>query len=137
MEIAADTMISGEDHHYSTPKLRKLRSSVIGAAGEWKQILEFYKRLKSKKALENEADVTAIELRRDGIWIYESTIIPVRIEQPFFAVGTGAGYAIAAMHLGKTPKEAVEIAALFDPCTRGPISVVQLGKKKNGGKGIK
>jgi ATP-dependent protease HslVU (ClpYQ) peptidase subunit len=135
LEIAADSMIGGEDVHYSTPKLRKLKSSVVGAAGDWKQVLEFYKRLGRKKQLDNDCDIAALELRRDGIWVYEATIIPVRINQTFYAVGTGAAYAIAAMHLGKTPKEAVEIAALFDPNTRGPITVMHLGGR-NGSKTV-
>ena len=126
-EIAADSMISGQDTHYAVSKLRSLRSSAIGAAGDWRHILEFYKRLARKKALDADCDISAIELRRDGIWVYESTVIPARIEQDFFAVGTGAGYAIAAMHLGKSPQEAVEIAALFDPNTRGPVHVLKLG----------
>jgi ATP-dependent protease HslVU (ClpYQ) peptidase subunit len=129
-EIAADSMISGEDTHYATQKLRKKRLSIIGAAGEWKHVLEFYKRLQTRKSLENDCDISAIELRHDGIWVYESTIIPTRIEQDYFAIGTGSGYAIAAMYLGKTPKEAVEIAALFDPCTRGPITVMSLRKTR-------
>ena len=130
LEIAADSMIIGEDTHYATQKLRNKRSSIIGAAGEWKHVLEFYKRLQARKSLENDCDISAIELRRDGIWVYESTIIPTRIEQDYFAIGTGSGYAIAAMYLGKTPKEAVEIAALFDPCTRGPITVMSLGRTR-------
>jgi hypothetical protein len=129
-QIAADSMISGQDTHYAVSKLRKLRSSAIGAAGDWSQILEFYKRLARKKPLESDCDISALELRRDGIYVYESTIIPARIEQEFFAVGSGAGYAIAAMHLGKSPQEAVEIAALFDPNTRGPVCVMSLEARR-------
>jgi hypothetical protein len=72
-----------------------------------------------------------MELRADGIWVYESTIIPAHIKEPFYAIGTGSAYALAAMHLGKSPKEAVEIAALFDPATRGPIDVITIGGKKS------
>lgn len=36
------------------------------------------------------------------------------IEDNFAAIGSGRDYAIAAMHLGKNAKEAVEVASLYD-----------------------
>ena len=126
-EIAADSMCSGTDTFYEVEKLRRGKLSVYGAAGDWDKILKFYDALETKGDLDSECDVEVLELRADGIWIYESTIIPARIKNNFYAIGTGAGYAIAAMHLGKSPREAVEIAALYDPGTRGPIDVMKLG----------
>jgi hypothetical protein len=76
--------------------------------------------------LDEDCDIEMLELRRDGIWVYESTLIPARIKNDFYAIGTGSGYAIAALHLGKSPKEAVEIAALYDPLTGGPIDCMSL-----------
>jgi len=45
---------------------------------------------------------------------YERTPFPITIEDPFFAMGSGRDYAMAAMYLGKTAREAVEIACIFD-----------------------
>lgn len=45
---------------------------------------------------------------------YERTPFPYRIEDKHFALGSGRDYALVAMHLGKSAKEAVEIACLFD-----------------------
>lgn len=39
---------------------------------------------------------------------------PEVIENPFYAIGSGRAYAMAAMHCGKTAIEAVEIAAAYD-----------------------
>jgi len=130
MEMAADSLISGDGFSYNAQKFRKLRSSVIGAAGDWHHVLQFFDRLKKKKPLDNDCDICAIELRRDGIYVYESTIIPTKIQQDFYAIGTGAGYAIASMHYGKSPLEAVELASLYDPNTKGPIEVVKLGRSR-------
>ena len=127
MEISADSMCSGTDTFYEVEKLRRGKVSVYGAAGDWDKILKFYDALENKGDLDSECDVEVLELRADGIWIYESVIIPARLKNKFYAIGTGAGYAIAAMHLGKSPREAVEIAALYDPGTRGPIDVMKLG----------
>lgn len=127
-EIAADSMCSGEGGYYSVCKLRQWKEGVAGAAGDWVQILKFFNSIEHGGDLDSDCDIECMELRADGIWIYESTIIPARIKEPFYAIGTGSAYALAAMHLGKSPKEAVEIAALFDPATRGPIDVMKTGE---------
>lgn len=125
-QIAADSMCSGETDHYLVEKLRVGKSSVFGAAGDWDKILAFYNAIDKGEDLDGEISIDVIELRHDGIWVYSDSIIPAKIKNDFFAIGSGAPYAIAAMHLGKTPKEAVEIAALYDPGTRGPIDVADL-----------
>ena len=133
-EIAADSMCSGEGGYYSVCKLRHWKDGVAGAAGDWVQILKFFNSIENGGDLDSDCDVECMELRAEGIYVYESTLIPARIKEPFYAIGTGSAYAIAAMHLGKSPREAVEIAALFDPATRGPIDVITIGGKRNGTK---
>jgi hypothetical protein len=133
-EIAADSMCSGEGGYYSVCKLRHWKDGVAGAAGDWVQILKFFNSIENGGDLDSYCDVECMELRAEGIYVYESTLIPARIKEPFYAIGTGSAYAIAAMHLGKSPREAVEIAALFDPATRGPIDVITIGGKRNGTK---
>ena len=133
-EIASDSMCSGEGGYYSVCKLRHWKDGVAGAAGDWVQILKFFNSIENGGDLDSDCDVECMELRAEGIYVYESTLIPARIKEPFYAIGTGSAYAIAAMHLGKSPREAVEIAALFDPATRGPIDVITIGGKRNGTK---
>lgn len=126
-EIAADSMVSGDDSFYLVEKLRKGKASIYGACGDWDKILKFYQVLESGGDLDSDTDVTVLELRNDGIWIYEGTIIPARIKNDFWAVGTGANYAIAAMHLGLSPAEAVKIACMYDACSNEPIDSMTLG----------
>lgn len=126
MEIAADSMCSGDDVHYLVEKLKRGKHSAYGAAGDWDKILKFYDALEKSGDLDSDCDIEVLELRNDGLWVYEGTIIPARIKNRFYAIGSGAGYAIAAMHLGKSPSEAVAIASLFDPGTGGPIDVIKL-----------
>ena len=125
-EIAADSMVSGDDSFYLVEKLRKGKSSLYGACGDWDKILKFYSVLESGGDLDSDIDVTVLELRADGIWIYESTIIPARIKNDFWAIGTGANFAIAAMHLGLSPAEAVKIACLYDTSSHEPIDIMKL-----------
>lgn len=50
----------------------------------------------------------------------------VKINEPFFAIGSGSEYALGAMAAGKDAKSAVAIAAQFDPQTGGEIRTVKL-----------
>lgn len=127
-EIAADSMCSGEGAFYSVSKLRQWKDGIAGAAGDWAQILKFFNSIESGGDIDSDCDIECMELRADGIYIYESAIIPARIKESFYAIGTGSAYAMAALHMGASPKEAVEIAALYDPATRGPIDVMRLGE---------
>lgn len=45
---------------------------------------------------------------------YERTPYPVWFEDKQFAIGSGRDFAIAAMYLGKTAREAVEVAIALD-----------------------
>lgn len=128
-EIAADSMVSGDDSFYLVEKLRSGKNSVYGACGDWDKILKFYSVLESGGDLDSDMDVTVLELRHDGIWVYESTIIPAKIKNDFWAIGTGANYAIAAMHLGLSPSEAVKIACQYDTSSHEPIDVLKLPRR--------
>ena len=51
----------------------------------------------------------------DGtLWKYERTPYPLKYPPQQFAIGSGRDFALAAMHLGKTAAEAVEVACVFD-----------------------
>lgn len=53
-------------------------------------------------------------VHRDGrIDKYETRGVPFRIDHPFYAIGTGRDFATAAMALGKTAREAVELACIY------------------------
>ena len=135
-EVAGDSMVSGDDSFYLVTKIRRGKNSIYGACGDWDKILSFYQALESKSSPDSDTDVTVLELRFDGkdngIWIYESTIIPARIKNDFYAIGTGASYAVAAMHLGLSPAEAVKIACLYDTSSHEPVDVMTLSGRKRG-----
>ena len=131
-EIAADSMVSGDDSFYLVEKLRRGENSIYGGCGDWDKLLKFYNSLESGADLDSDTDVTVLELRSDGIWIYESTIIPAKIKNDFYAIGTGAGYALAAMHLGLSPAEAVKLACLYDTSSHEPVDAMTFSGRKRG-----
>ena len=48
------------------------------------------------------------------IWKYERSPYPLKFPKQLFAIGSGRDFALAAMYLGKTAEEAVEVACVFD-----------------------
>ena len=126
-EIAADSMVSGDDSFYLVEKLRRGKNSIYGACGDWDKCLKMLQVLESGGDLDSDTDVTVLEIRNDGLWVYEGTIIPARIKNDFWAIGTGANFAIAAMHLGLSPADAVTLACQYDTRSHEPIDVMRLG----------
>jgi len=125
--IAADSMCSADGYHYLVTKLWQGAESSYGCAGEWAQILKFLQLLEKGGDADSECDVQVLELRKDGLWLYDGHVNPFKLKNEYYAIGTGAPYAIAAMYCGKSPSEAVEIASLFDPATRGPVDIHKIG----------
>jgi hypothetical protein len=111
---------------FNVSKLRSGPGTAFGAAGTWEQILKFYAALEQNGELGLECDVEVLELRKDGLWIYNGSLVCFPIKERFWAIGTGAPYAISAMYLGKSPAEAIEIAKLFDPGTGGEIETMRI-----------
>lgn len=66
-------------------------------------------------------DFVCLVLRPDGLYEYDIYLRGERIEEDFYAVGSGADAALAAMHCGKSAVEAVRIAARVDAYTGGKI----------------
>jgi hypothetical protein len=125
-EIAADSMCSGDDSFYLVEKLRVGKNSIFGACGDWDKCLKMFHALETGE-IDSDIDVTVLELRNDGIWIYESTIIPAKIKNDWWAIGTGANWCMGALAAGATLKEAMEIACKYDTSSRGPIDYMTLG----------
>lgn len=57
---------------------------------------------------------------------YDAVCLSGPIESEFYAIGTGAPYALGAMAVGRCAIEAVHAAARFDPHTGGHVDRLQL-----------
>lgn len=129
-EIAADTMVSDDETFYSSSKLRIGKNSIYGACGTWKHILTAFNLIETNNPeWDSDMDVEVLELRTDGIYIYDGISIPTKLLNDFWAVGTGAPFALAAMHLGLSPREAVALACKYDVGSNEPIESYKLEDK--------
>lgn len=75
-----------------------------------------------------QADFQVLVLKRDGLYEVDMYCKPIKVLDKFYAVGSGAKAALAAMHMGADAKKAVEIACRIDPYTAAPITTMSLGK---------
>lgn len=114
----------------SVNKIRRHRQAIIGAAGDWSDVLKFWdslgKRKKKDQGLNDNSEFEGIELHASGIYLYDASGARYAIKDQFYAIGSGGPYAMGAMAMGATPEEAVAVAARFDPNTGGEIEALTL-----------
>ena len=75
----------------------------------------------------DEDTFAGIIVRGGSAFRVESKMIESKILETTHAMGSGRDFAIAAMHLGMTAREAVEIAALFDTGTGHGVDDMRWG----------
>ena len=132
--IASDSKVTMESRtdsrNFLASKLEEKGGDFIGTAGTvdyCEQFLSWYGSKKKKPHFPKDADFEALILTKDGRLIhFDETLTRSVLRDPFFAVGSGAHAALAAMHLGCDPSRAVEIACLVDPFTGPPVQHLSL-----------
>lgn len=89
-----------------------------GSAGEIISAVEFFSNPESFKKIPYIKTLTGLVLTEVGyIFLMSSLDQWLLIDEPFAAIGTGTPFALGAMELGATPKEAVRAAMKRDPFT--------------------
>lgn len=121
--LAADRRASLGTLIRTTRKIFMRQYGLVGYAGDADQGEEMLRWLEagavaadfppSQRDRDNWAGVLVINPDRQ-ILKYERTPYPLTFHDGFFAIGSGRDFALAAMHLGKTAREAVEVACHFD-----------------------
>jgi len=121
--LAADKRVSFGNTLGTVTKISYIKEhrAIIGVCGSISQLMDFAAWYITGQNIEtypknflNDDNPQAIVIKDDVVYIYEKSPFPMYIESPFFAIGSGRDFAIAAMHCGKTAQEAVEIACLYD-----------------------
>lgn len=132
--LAADKRTSFGGMHATTTKVHRMPDgSIVGCAGNTAQIYEMLNWLKTgadaDKLPNAQRDakecVSMLVIRPDGtIHQYENTPHPMTIENKMWAIGSGRDFAYAAMHLGRSAIQAVELTCMLDSgCGNGVDSL--------------
>jgi ATP-dependent protease HslVU (ClpYQ) peptidase subunit len=131
-EMACDsqsttTSEAGGSRAFKCVKMYRKGRSIVGLAGETFAGLVFLDWLDSgqdppDRLIDGDADFTALVLRPGKrLYEYDRWCRAERINQRFYAVGSGAKAALGALHMGASARQAVRIACKIDPYSRGPV----------------
>ena len=122
--LAADTRATACGLAYGIVKAVRLKDGrLYGASGAADDCKAAQNWLDSGGEKPTVKDYAGIVIGADlSIWRYEDKLVPFPVTDRFHAIGSGRDFAIAAMHMGKTAREAVELAIVYDIYTGGPIT---------------
>lgn len=137
--LAADTRGTDDDYHpgiYRCNKLFRVNGDVVATAGDDTEGMIFVDWYGSKKLgkrpkppsrlVDGEADFLCLVLTKDGVFWYDKWCRANPVQDEFYAVGSGAPYAMGAMAHGAGALEAVETAKRWDPYTGGEVETMTL-----------
>lgn len=126
--MAADSQATtGEGIKFACVKLFERQGGIIGFCGGLAVGTKFVRSFPDVEEWDEDCEFEALILNSKGIWLYESSLEPIKVDQSFYAIGSGAQAAIAAMHMGADPIQAVKIAAKIDSGTGGRVRYKRMG----------
>lgn len=119
-------------HRLKDGSLIGVSSSIVGAAKRLVPWIEDgcdFDNMPVIKDAEREMSFEAIQVMPDGrLRYWNDSYMPTDIEARFFAIGSGASYALGAMAAGTTAAGAVAIACEFDNFSGGNIETWRLAE---------
>jgi ATP-dependent protease HslVU (ClpYQ) peptidase subunit len=130
-EMASDSLLSG-DYRATAKKIWKVKGSIVGIAGTYRDCVQFVKWLKGElDECPDMEEVDAIVVTQSGkILHYNGSADPFEVNDDFSAIGSGAQAAMAAMHMGASVERAIEIAVLVDGGSGGKTQYHKITKRK-------
>ncbi len=129
--LVSDSKCSEGSASFKTTKLFQVGDSLLGVAGTLTAALKFIKWFKKQDhdeppILGETDDFDVLEVSPNGMFIWDRDLTAIEILSPFYAIGSGRMAALAALHLGTSPEQAVETACLIDSHSSGPVQVLRL-----------
>lgn len=124
--IYADTLCS-----YSVPfnvtKIARIGDSIFAGAGDLDDLQRFFSwRREGGEAPVFEDGIDILEVCTEGIFLWGKKFVRLHVKEDVYSVGSGSPYAMGALAMGATPKEAIQVAARFDSGTGNKTEVVKL-----------
>lgn len=126
--MVSDSKCGNGTTWYPTTKIYRIAGELVGCSGNVKCINRWLKWVRNgrKGPCPKTESFGALMLRPDGLYKADVDGSEIQIERGFHATGSGEHAAIAALLLGHTAKEAVEVACLVDDGSGGDVVVFNL-----------
>lgn len=134
--LAADKRACAGSSISTVTKIHRIGNKLVGYAGELVSGIQLVNWIRDGGefpmaiAQDGEPPVQILLIADGLITVYENSPVPLVFEDPFFAIGSGRDYAIAAMHCGRTAAEAVEIASQYDADCGNGIDVLVMKRSR-------
>ncbi|GAA5075567.1 hypothetical protein [Lysobacter panacisoli] len=137
-EMASDTQVTSGNRKLRGHKVLRLPcGGLMGSSGNWAQIVKVQRWAEKgfppddKPEFDDDAEFECLIVKGDGsIFLLDDDLELMPFHDEFIAVGSGGTLAVAAMECGKSPADAVRVAAKFDAATSEPVETFALEPKK-------
>lgn len=134
--LAADKQTSIDGSATTTTKIVTRNIGYFGFSGDYdraQEIIDWVDEVGTDREFpklpedsDYHATVLLITVEDGVVYEYRNSKYPLVIENEFYAIGSGAPYAMAAMHCNKTAEEAVKIANIYDIYSGGGVDVIDV-----------
>lgn len=134
--MAADRQMTSGESKYTTTKIFKEGNLIMGFTGTMPTgiaLMDWVKNGCQDKFDFNEeyaSDILFFNTGTKELWL-SNGMTPFRIQDDLFSMGSGADIALAAMKLGKTAKEAVELANEINVFCGMGVDVIYINGEEN------
>jgi hypothetical protein len=130
--LVSESRVSEGNRHFHGTKLFRVGDSILGLCGDWNAALMFLEWFQSSKKRKDAPEFSeddsfdALEVSPEGLFAWDHHCRRVEILSPHYSIGSGSLAALAALHLGTTPEQAVEAACAVDMYSSGPLQTLHL-----------
>lgn len=127
--MVADKRATG-NHIMRVTKIFRVNGGLIGISGNIEQarrFIEWRRNPDAKPTFSDSASFAALELTSEGeiIW-WGVEMVGVPIEDEYFSIGSGSAYALGALTMGASLKDAIKVAARWDEATGNEVQTMSL-----------
>jgi ATP-dependent protease HslVU (ClpYQ) peptidase subunit len=123
--LAADRQATGSNTRASTTKIAKVSTGsgpvMVGVSGRGVDAQAFFRWARARfdpaawpEALRDSDSTALVVLPSGETLIFEDSPYPIVFHEQKHAIGSGMHFALAAMHLGKNARAAVQVACDLD-----------------------
>lgn len=100
--------------------------SSAGKSGDWMLFQRWIIGEVKDRPVCDEDTFSVLRLSKDGLWYYDYSCYPVRMDETYFAIGAGDTAAMCLMDQGLSPAQAIEAIKRRSDSTGGTVDVVYL-----------
>jgi len=130
--LCADRQLTTSGVRFQTTKAHRLNDgSLFASCGELDLNATVRLYLNGgceKPIIDKDSDFDGILIKPDGTaWMLNKRLVPIAIESSHFSTGSGRDFALIALRMGKTARQAVEMASELDIWTGMGVTELSLG----------